>query len=93
MKPYFDGIKTAEGWQLSNAPIFGMTPLKASMKIFDQFGMPAIRSKGIKISSFLIYLIEKNIYAPENILALTFTNKAAKEMVERSSKILKKKNL
>ena len=61
MKPYFDGIKTAEGWQLSNAPIFGMTPLKASMEIFDQFGMPAIRSKGIKISSFLIYLIEKNI--------------------------------
>ena len=61
MGPYFDGIKTAEGWQLSNAPIFGMTPLKASMKIFDQFGMPAIRSKGIKISSFLIYLIEKNI--------------------------------
>ena len=61
MGPYFDGIKTAEGWQLSNAPIFGMTPLKASMEIFDQFGMPAIRSKGIKISSFLIYLIEKNI--------------------------------
>lgn len=61
MGSYFDGIKTAEGWQLSNAPIFGMTPLKASMKIFDQFGMPAIRSKGIKISSFLIYLIEKNI--------------------------------
>ena len=38
-----------------------MTPLKASMEIFNQFGMPAIRSKGIKISSFLIYLIEKNI--------------------------------
>ncbi len=61
MGSYFDGIKTAEGWQLSNAPIFGMTPLKASMEIFDQLGMPAIRSKGIKISSFLIYLIEKNI--------------------------------
>ena len=61
MGSYFDGIKTAEGWQLSNAPIFGMTPLKASMEIFDQFGMPAIRLKGIKISSFLIYLIEKNI--------------------------------
>ena len=61
MGSYFDGIKTAEGWQLSNPPIFGMTPLKASMEIFDQFGMPAIRSKGIKISSFLIYLIEKNI--------------------------------
>ncbi len=61
MGTYFDGIRTAEGWQLSNAPIFGMTPLKASMEIFDHFGMSAIRSKGIKISSFLIYLIEKNI--------------------------------
>ena len=39
----------------------------------------------------IAYLIEKNIYAPENILALTFTNKAAKEMIKRSSKILKKK--
>ena len=39
------------------------------------------------------YLIETGNYKPENILAVTFTNKAAKEMKTRVQKLLKKKNL
>ena len=61
MEPKFEGIKSAEGWQLSNAPILGMAPLKASMKIYDKVGIKAVRQKSIKLSSFLEYLILKNI--------------------------------
>jgi len=39
------------------------------------------------------YLIETGAYKPENILAVTFTNKAAKEMKTRVQKLLKMKKL
>ena len=72
MEPKFKGIKSAEGWQLSNAPILGMVPLKASMEIYDKIGIKSVREKSIKLSSFLEYLIfnnipEVSIITPKNI--------------------------
>ena len=61
MESKFQGIKSAEGWQLSNAPILGMAPLKASMEIYDKIGIKVVREKSIKLSSFLEYLIKKDI--------------------------------
>ena len=61
MEPKFEGIKSSEGWQLSNSPILGMVPLKASMEIYDKVGIKAIREKSINLSSFLEYLILNNI--------------------------------
>tara|TARA_B100000809_G_scaffold169978_1_gene167338 strand:+ start:3895 stop:5136 length:1242 start_codon:yes stop_codon:yes gene_type:complete len=57
----FDGIQTAEGWQISNAPVMGMAPLLASMEIFEEAGMPSIWEKGNKLTGFLAFLIQENL--------------------------------
>ena len=57
----FKPINTTEGWQISNAPVFGMAPLIASMDIFDQVGMVEIHNKGQKISNYLSYLITEKL--------------------------------
>ena len=69
----FDPIQTAEGWQISNAPIMGMVPLLAAMEIFDEAGMDAIRFKSEKLTGLLEFLIAVNlpeisIITPENSL-------------------------
>ena len=61
MGPDFDPIQTAEGWQISNAPVMGMAPLLAAMEIFDEVGMAAIRVKSEKLTGFLEYLIAVNL--------------------------------
>ena len=37
----------------------------------------------------IFYLVKKKLFKPEEILAVTFTNKAAKEMENRAKKLLK----
>ena len=63
MGPDFDPIQTAEGWQISNAPVMGMAPLLAAMEIFDEAGMASIRLKSEKLTGFLEYLITENLPA------------------------------
>ncbi|MEC7855165.1 MAG: UvrD-helicase domain-containing protein, partial [Candidatus Neomarinimicrobiota bacterium] len=41
----------------------------------------------------LFYLVDEGIFDPEEILAVTFTNKAAKEMKDRVMKLLKRSEL
>ena len=61
MGPEFDPIQTAEGWQISNSPVMGMTTLLASMEIFEKVGMTESRKKGEILTGFLEFLINEKL--------------------------------
>ena len=49
----FTPIPTAEGWQLSNAPILSMAALKASLDIFAEAGFEALVEKSKQLAAYL----------------------------------------
>lgn len=63
MDPEYVPIPGAEGWQLSNPPVLLMASLKASLDIFGEAGMDALRQKSEKLTGYLEYLIneQKNL--------------------------------
>lgn len=58
MRGGFDPIPTAEAWQLSCPPIFSMAPIWASLKLFDEAGMDALRNKSIALTGYLEFLVK-----------------------------------
>ena len=49
----------ADGWQISNPPVFSMTPLLASIGQFDRTGMAALRAKSLALTGYLEFLIDR----------------------------------
>ncbi|MBS1651726.1 MAG: kynureninase [Bacteroidetes bacterium] len=57
MNKQFDPIKTAERWQLSNAPVLSMAACMASLQIFDKVGMDALIKKSKQLTAYLEFII------------------------------------
>jgi len=59
MRQPFDVMKGAEGWQLSNPPILSMAAIKASLDMFAEVGMEALREKSEKLTGYFEFLINQ----------------------------------
>ena len=68
----FVPMRGAEGWQLSNPPIFQLASLRASLDIFEEAGMKRLREKSVKLTNYLEFLLGE--IKDERISVITPTN-------------------
>jgi kynureninase len=57
MDDKFVPMKSAERWQLSNAPVLSMAACRASLDIFDEAGMDRLIKKSHKLTHYLQFII------------------------------------
>jgi kynureninase len=53
MEPAFVPTPGADGWQLSNPSIFALAPLRASLELFDEIGIDALRQRSLQMTGQL----------------------------------------
>lgn len=76
MGPVFAPDAGAAGWQVSTPPVLSMAPLRASLALFDQAGLPALRRKSGALTGYLEALLADLI--PDPLRVLTPADPAAR---------------
>jgi kynureninase len=59
MKKGFKPMSGADGWQVSNFPVFSGAPLLASLEIFKDAGMSRLRNKSLQLTGFAEFLLNE----------------------------------
>lgn len=59
MEPGFVPMKGADGWQLSNAPVMALAPIKSSLDIFEEAGMEKMLAKQAKLTGYLEFVVNQ----------------------------------
>jgi kynureninase len=57
MKKGFIPMEGADGWQVSNVPVFQAAAHLAALELFAQAGMPALRKKSLQLTGYLEFLL------------------------------------
>jgi len=91
MEKGFKAIPTAEGWQLSNAPVLSMAAHKAALDVFSAAGMDRLHAKRELLSGYLHFILgEINREMHEKVIEVITPGTAADRGCQVSMLMLKK---
>ncbi|GAA1588487.1 kynureninase [Kribbella hippodromi] len=57
MKPEARPPATADAWQVSNPPIFSMSPVRTSLELFEKIGIEVLRERSVRLTAYLEKLL------------------------------------
>lgn len=57
----FQSANNAGAWQIGTSHMLSMAPLEGSLKMFNEIGIEKIREKSLKITEYLMYLIDNEL--------------------------------
>jgi kynureninase len=58
MAETFEPAPGADGWRISTPPILSLAPIRASLAIFDEVGIVALRAKSVRLTGYLEGLLD-----------------------------------
>ncbi|XP_063367908.1 kynureninase-like [Cydia amplana] len=61
LRQEFEHNQDGSGWQIGSPSILSMAPIEGALKMFDEAGMSNIRMKSLRLTSYLMFLIERKL--------------------------------